>query len=148
MAEFSDREHYIPLRQADLVDLLLRQPDLSELDRQQFRQFCTLVPTTYHFEYYQKLQELKNEYAPFDPDTTTTSPIKLTATEKQERLEGLFQRFGWLMERANFQHLDRQAVVEAMNVVSDWGLNMEVDFNVFERLEIYTRGDTVGKRTR
>ena len=148
MAEFTDREHYIPLRQNDLVELLLRQPGMSDGDRQQFRQFCTLVSATYHFEYYQKLQELKNEYAPFDPDAATTSPVQLTAGEKQQKLDGLFQRFGWLMERANFQHLDRQAIIEAMNVVSDWGLNMQVDFSVFERLEVYTRGDTLGKRTR
>ncbi|HMF16122.1 MAG TPA: hypothetical protein VKE98_02895, partial [Gemmataceae bacterium] len=127
MAEFTDREHYIPLRQNDLVELLLRQPGMSDDDRQQFRQFCTLVSATYHFEYYQKLQELKNEYAPFDPDSATASPVPLTAGEKQQKLDGLFQRFGWLMERANFQHLDRQAIIEAMNVVSDWGLNMQVD---------------------
>jgi hypothetical protein len=31
---------------------------------------------------------------------------------------------------------------------SDWGLSMDVDFSVFERLEIFARGDGIGRRTR
>src|SRR5205814_1919994 len=31
---------------------------------------------------------------------------------------------------------------------SDWGINMYVDKAVFDRLEIFIRGDTMGKRTR
>ena len=33
MAEYSDREHYIPLRQYDLVELLCADRDLTEVDR-------------------------------------------------------------------------------------------------------------------
>ncbi len=148
MAEYADREHYIPLRKSDLVDLLCGDKGMSADQRQQFRQFCTLVSATYHFEYHKLLEELKNEYAPFDPDAVTVEVKKLFPEERAAKLGTLFDRFAKLMERANFLHLDRSAIEAAMREVSDWGLNMEVDFNVFERLEIYVRGDTVGTRYR
>lgn len=148
MAEYKDREHYIPLRKNDLVALLARDKNLSREQRQQFRQFCTLVSAVFHFEYHQKLDELKDEYAPFDPDAVTKQLANLMPEQRQEKLGQLFDRFTWLMERANFKRLDRQAVEAAMQEVSDWGLNMEVDFGVFERLELFARGDTLGTRTR
>jgi hypothetical protein len=148
MAEYKDREHYIPLRKNDLVELLCKDKNLSREQRDQFRQFCLLVSCVFHFEYHQKLEELKNEYAAFDPDSVTKQLTKPTPEERHKELDKLFERFTWLMERANFKRLDRKAVEAAMEDVSDWGLNMEVDFNVFERLELFSRGDILGTRTR
>src|SRR6266478_2477348 len=97
MAEYADREHYIPLRVSDLVDLLCRDKGLSRQDGETFRQFCRLIIATYHFEYYQRLEELKNDYAPFDPDSVTATVKKLLPEQKAERLEKLFGQFTWLM---------------------------------------------------
>jgi Protein of unknown function (DUF3754) len=148
MAEYTDREHYIPLRKSDLIDLLCNDKGLSAQQRGQLRQFCTLVVATYHFEYLKLLEDLKNEYAPFDPDSVTVTIKKLGTDERAAQLEELFGRFGWLMERANFAHLGKDAIEKAMQEVSDWGLNMEVNFDVFERLDIYVRGDGMGTRYR
>ena len=52
------------------------------------------------------------------------------------------------MERANFKRLDRHEIIEATKAVSDWGLNMDVDFSVFEKFDLYARGDTLGTRYR
>jgi hypothetical protein len=71
MAEYEDREHFIPLRKNELIELLLAEPDLSAQDREDLRQFCTLVVATYHFEYHKALERLKDAYAPFDPDADT-----------------------------------------------------------------------------
>ena len=61
MAEYEDREHFIPLRKSDLIELLLRQPDLPADQRENFAQFCKLVVATYHFEYHKELEELKKK---------------------------------------------------------------------------------------
>src|SRR5262249_33714486 len=148
MAEYKDREHYIPLRKSDLIDLLCNDKGLSPQQRSQLRQFCTLVVATYHFEYLKLLDDLKNEYAPFDPDSVTVTIKRLGTEERAAQLDELFGRFGWLMERANFAHLGKDAIEKAMQEVSDWGLNMEVNFDVFERLDIYVRGDGMGTRYR
>jgi hypothetical protein len=148
MAEYKDREHFIPLRKTDLVNLLCADKDLPRPDREPFRQFCRLITATYHFEYNQRLEELKDAYAPFDPDSDTKPMEQLKPEEKEQRLDDLFKEFIWLMERANFRHLPPEALQAALAESSDWGINMDVDFGVFERLEIFYRGDIMVKRSR
>jgi len=148
MAEYKDREHYIPVRRHDLVNLLCADRGLDRAASAQFRQLCDLLAATFHFEYHELLEELKNEYAPFDPDEATKPMVQLTASERKDHLKRLFERFAWLMERANFKRLDRQAIIDATKAVSDWGLKMDVDFGIFERIDVYARGSAIGKRHR
>jgi hypothetical protein len=63
MAEYQDREHYIPLRKSDLTQLLCSDKDLPFQEREPFRQFCKLVSSVFHFEYLQQLEDLKDAYA-------------------------------------------------------------------------------------
>jgi hypothetical protein len=146
MAEYKDREHYIPLRKSDLVDLLCRDLGADRAAAGQFRQLGDLVSATFHYEYYKLLDELKNEYAPFDPDSVTTPVTTLTAEQKGRQLQHLFERLAFLMERANFKRLGREDLEKALGEVSEWGINMNVDLSVFEHLQVYARGDTLGTR--
>ncbi|MCS7047601.1 MAG: TMEM143 family protein, partial [Gemmataceae bacterium] len=148
MAEYKDREHYIPLRRRDLIELLCRDRDMTPALGEQFRRLAELLSATFHFEYHRVLEELKDEYAPFDPDACTKAITTLSPEQRAAKVDRLFARFAQLMERANFKRLDRQVILDAMREVSDWGLNMEVDFNVMERFDLYVRGDTKGTRYR
>ncbi len=147
MAEYKDREHYIPLRKSDLVDMLCRDLGTDRAGAKLFRQLGDLISATFHYEYYKLLEELKDEYAPFDPDSVTTPVTPLTPEQKEQQLSLLFERLVHLMERANFKRLSRDDVEKAMTEVSDWGVNMSVDMSIFERIEIFARGDTQSTRT-
>jgi hypothetical protein len=149
MAEYEDREHYIPIRKTDLLELLLRDPKMSGMgeDRDQLRRLHTLTVAVFHFEYLEQLEKLKDLYAPFDPDNETADLYPATP-EKRERILGeFFDGVQHLLEKANFTRLGEEDVRAAMEGgATDWGINMDVDFNVFERYEIWVRGDTKGKR--
>ena len=58
MAEYKDREHFIPIRRNELVDLLCADRGCRPHDADRFRQFCRLVAATIHFECHQRLEEL------------------------------------------------------------------------------------------
>ncbi len=146
MAEYVDREHYIPLRLSDLIDLLCSQKDLPAHERQEFRQFCRLVAATFHFEYHERLRQLKDHYAPFDPDRVTTTLAKLLPEVKEKHIDKLFDEFVKLMERANYKRLSREEIEKALEGSSEWGLDMDVNFDAFEHLEVFIRGDDMGKR--
>ncbi len=150
MAEYLDREHFIPLRKHDLMELLLHDKQLPAEQREPFRQFCRLVSATFHFEYQAKLDDLKDAYAPFDPDADTKPCKPLHAEERKEREDKVFAAFAALMERANFKQLKREEIEKALKQTpSDWGLHLDLDLNrIFERLEVYVRGDVVRERTR
>src|SRR5262249_36774357 len=146
MAEYKDREHYIPLRKADLVELLCRDRGMSSEAADQFRRFAELISATFHFEYYKRLEDLKNEYAPFDPDRTTRTLDPLTPEARAAKLEGLFSSFVSLMERANFRRLTKADLEEMTRQASEFGIDMDVDYTLFDRLAGFARGDYVGVR--
>lgn len=147
MAEYTDREHYIPLRKSDLVTLLCKDAKLAADERDGFGRFCTLVGAVWHFEYLETLEHLKDEYAPFDPDRVTKEIDPLPADKRPAKMDQLFDKFVGLMAKANFKRLSRKDIESAIDGgSSDWGVNMHVDWDVFERLEVFARGDTKGKR--
>jgi len=149
MAEYEDREHYIPLRKSDLVTLLCKDAKLSTQERDPFRQFCKLVSAVWHFEYYETLDQIKDSFAPFDPDTTCKPLTPMPREKRPQEMDKLFDKFIGLMERANFKRLSRKDVEAAVEGgASDWGINMDVDWDVFERLEVFVRGDVHTKRTK
>lgn len=146
MASYQDREHYIPVRLCELVNLLCAERGLPAADAEQFRRLAELLSATFHFEYHKLLDELKDLYAPFDPDAVTREMHPLTDVERTARLDRLTERFVFLMERANFKRLTRQELEAALQGSSAWGVDMDVDFRLFDRLEVFARGDGTGDR--
>ncbi len=147
MAEYADREHYIPLRKSDLVELLCHDKKLGREEAPAFRQFCRLISSVFHFEYLEHLERLKDLYAPFDPDAQTRLLQDPGKDERETLMGRLFDSFNHLMERANFIRLTKQDIEAAVEGgASDWGVNMYVDFDVFERIELYYRGEGKSKR--
>ncbi len=142
------REQFIPLRKADLVERLASSAELSPADAQRFRQFCALVQASIHHEFHRTLEALKDAYAPFDPDADTRPGAELSPGELDARRQTLFERFDWLLERGNFVRLAEREINQALADRSQWGLNLAVDFEIFDRLELYCRGDVVVERSR
>jgi hypothetical protein len=142
------REQFIPLRRAALVETLaglVRQNGGSD---EGFRRLCRALLAVLHGEYRPRLEELKEAYAAFDPDLDTRAVSGLSEEQRDERRQKLFDQFDWLLERGNFTRLTREHIENALSDASHWGLNLTVDFELFERLEVYSRGDTIGTRFR
>ncbi len=140
------REHFIPLRKAELVTLLANDKTLSTEERQQFLELCQLVGSTIHFDYHRKLEELKEAYFSLDPDVDERTREASSPAQEEQQAGIVFQKFGQMMERANFRKLSSEEVHTSLESASHWGLNLNVDFKIFERLDVYARGDVLGKR--
>lgn len=148
MAVRSDCEHFIPMRKSWLRERLCADSTLSSQEQGQFRQWCQLLAATFHFEFHARLEQLKDAYAPFDPDSETASATGYDHARESQGLSELFDEFIALLERANFRRLTREEIGQALDVASDWGINLSVNFDVFERMELFARGDSVGRRSR
>jgi hypothetical protein len=142
------RESFIPLRKTDLAETLARQAALPDALEAQFRRFCRMLHVLVHGEFQAALEELKDAYAPFDPDSDTRAGAELPEARLDELRGQLFDRFGWLLTRGNFHRLAEEEINEALRDRSHWGLHLTVDFELFDRLELYYRGDTLGTRYR
>ena len=143
----NEREHFIPIRQSELVACLSQQ--LSGSERQKFIQLSRIVSATFHYEFHLRMERLKDAYADFDPDRdTATVSSDDVSTSKGPDPESFFDATMELLERANFNRLDRSDVEATIGAASGWGVNLHVDFDLFERLEVYARGDVVGTKIR
>lgn len=145
MAAHHDREHFIPLRRSDLVNLLVGQ--LPPGEDALFRRFCDLLCDRVHIEFYRLLERLKDDYAPFDPDTDTRLLHSIDVMARAARVDRLFLAFDRLLARANYRRLTEEEVLATQFGSSQWGLDMSIDLTVFERFALYVRGRNTGKRT-
>jgi hypothetical protein len=141
-----DDENFIPLRKADLRQRLLDDPILTPTQREQLEQFCRLLEAAVHYDYAQLLEQLKDSYAPFDPDADTRRQAALSAAQRDERADDFFHAFIDMVDRANFQSVPHEQLTEALDRASAFGVNLVVDFGVFQRLEIFARGNAVAKK--
>jgi hypothetical protein len=142
------RENFIPVRRQELTSLLAGQPDLSPRERAAFEQLARLLSATYHHQFHLRLEDLKNAYAAFDPDADTEPARAITPPQRDAQAAELFEKFVWLLERANFVRLTKDDIHAALGATSDWGLRLNVNLDVFDRLEVFARGDVVGHRPR
>jgi hypothetical protein len=153
MAEYKDREHFLPIRKADLIDLLCRSKSigtgklLTAVEQDQFRRFCTILSAYYHYEFLRRLDALKDDYAPFDPDRETKLFAELSDDQRGKKLDDLIRDLDDLLARGNFKKLTRDQIEAATGEISPWGLNLDVDFAAFDRIEIYVRGEIQGTRS-
>lgn len=148
MSELLEREHYIPVRVTDLIEHLCGEGDaaLSAADRGAFRRFAHSVVGHVHSSYQSEIGRLSDVYAPFDPDADP-KPLKPPAgAEREAALDSLFQTFVHLMTRANYRRLSRGQVEAIMPGASEWGVDLDVAWGAFDKVEVFYRGKGAGKR--
>jgi hypothetical protein len=134
-------DNYIPLRPADLVRKLGDEPAVTIFEREQLRRLCELLDATIHQQYRTRLNELKAAYAPFDPDDDAAAQFSLAEDQRGSRCRELFDDFDALLTRANYRRLSRADIEQAVGSPLESGLKLQLDLELFERLEVYVRGD-------
>ncbi|QIZ73432.1 TMEM143 family protein [Oxynema aestuarii] len=141
MATYEDREAFIPYRRTDLIELCLQDGQLPEGDRQKFREFCTILTAYYHFELHQLLERLKDRFAPFNPDADTKFIDSPDAAQLKEMEYGLVEDLKTLLKRANYVPLSPESLQRAFREKSLIELQTDVDFDDFDQMVCYCRGD-------
>ena len=149
-----DREPFIPVRVADVITHLLNErgpkgdTPLSLADQELFQQFAERATTQVHTRYLEIIKNLGADYAGFDPDSEMLGQMAATESEKQIQLEDLIERFAALLDHANFKRLTRDELEDIMRGASEWGVDMRVPWEAYEKVDLYVRGRSVGRRLR
>src|SRR5262245_62767224 len=64
-----ERDNFIPVRKTDILDALVGHGEFDdEQQRELFRQFCKMLAAVYHYEYFDRLEKLRNDYYYFNPE--------------------------------------------------------------------------------
>lgn len=145
MAVYQNREAYIPYSRQEIIDLCLAEGKIRECDRQDFRNFCDILAAYYHFKLHRSLETLKTNFVPFNPDLNRPYTVEDIKIQQQER--NLIDTFKTILERANYSPISKRTIDRALVEDSVFDLKTEVDFNDFETMICYSRGDALDKLT-
>ena len=141
MIACENREAFIPLRRSDIIKLCLEDGELNKEQTQKFKEFCEILSSYYHFRFHKTLEVIKNNYAPFNPnaDVEALTPPKLDEYDEME--SKVVNAFEDILSRANYIRLPESFVKEALERESLIELKTEVDFEDFDRIVCYYRGN-------
>ncbi|WP_244898420.1 TMEM143 family protein [Pseudoalteromonas ulvae] len=132
-------ENYIPLTKVDIKSLC--QESLPAECHAEFSAFCLLLEHTLHYEHYQLLNTLKENYAPFDPNKDTLDLQQLTDEQRDVAQTHFNHAFTQVLNKANFEQITADDLAQALNEESLFKVRLEVNFDDFAHVVFYRRGE-------
>jgi len=147
MTDDPNRNRFIPFRKADIVSMCCNDSRMDAGDAQEFREFCRILEALFHFEFHGNLETLKNCYAPFNPDADTQLLSTYTPEEKQQLQKELVSEMKTLLNSANFEKITAEDLEQALSEESLFKIRLEVDFDDFEDVIFFRRGESVQQET-
>jgi hypothetical protein len=142
LAHVGNHDRALPVRQGDLTRMLLAEPGLSETDRRLLEAIGQILGATFHSDFFGRLRELKDLYAPLDPDSDYISLGRHTHRRSEHSDEDFLAPFDATLNQANYRPLDLDVIKEAISAPNEMGLTYTPDFSLFEHLRVYVRGFT------
>lgn len=143
----TDGGHFIPFRLADTVRLCLARDELSEQDAAKFKRLCLLLTRYYHLRFHEQLRALKECYAPFNPDADTLPIEACSFSEIKTRQNRLVSILSDVVAAANFKIVSQADLDFAFAEESLFDIRLKVNFDDFEQILFYRRGESQRKTT-
>ncbi|ELS04067.1 Protein of unknown function (DUF3754) [Xenococcus sp. PCC 7305] len=139
MTEYQEREAFIPCSRQEIIDLCLQEGKFSKQESSQFRDFCNILIAYYHFKFHSYLENIKANFAPFNPDLIQDKYLSISQETAAE--QKLIDNFIEVLEKANYRYFSKSSLTRAFEENSLFDLKTEVDFSDFDKVLCYARGD-------
>ena len=138
--QLSERPTFIPLRHADLKSALVDSLSLQGTDLKSFEKLCSRITAVFHVEHQATLLRLEEIYELLDPDSQLVALESLGLIERGDVGDQLIDQVSGLLFSAHYKRLTRKEIQRAIDVGWQWGVKLDVNFEMFDRLEIFARG--------
>ena len=144
MTVFKPREAFIPYSRQEVIELCLADGEIAIAQHQEFREFCQILAAYYHFKLHSCLEDLKSNFVPFNPDLTEeqTRSLSNRDLELEQKEADLIATFESILKQANYYPISKQELKKALLEDSLFDLKTEVDFDDFDRMVCYCRGES------
>ncbi|TMP63355.1 DUF3754 domain-containing protein, partial [Pseudoalteromonas sp. S1609] len=107
---------YIPFSKHAIITMCAKE--LNKDQQTSFKQLCELLASLIHFHYHGTLESLKNNYAPFDPNSDTRLINSVTDEQKAQCQRDFAKDFAKVLAAANFGVLPQQEMLVALHEAS------------------------------
>jgi hypothetical protein len=133
------RENYIPIGTEIVIEKQLNSFKGSSLEKEKLNKLCSILSYYFHYLGHSESQELKLNYAHYDPDRT--SEERLLYTSKSDLMQ-FKSTLNSVIKKGNFKVLEADELQEAIHSSDLIGLNLQINFDDFQEYKIYARGLT------
>ncbi|MEQ8824941.1 MAG: TMEM143 family protein [Filomicrobium sp.] len=140
-----DLEHFIPITRFALMDRLTLPSAWPPGQAAQARRFFNYIDYWRHQRYSAKMLELEQTYEPFSPDSDLLMTRSFTDEELGQMQKRMVDGVRELLVQANYRPIPPEDVAKIMADESHYGLDLHVDFDLFEECLIYYRGASTRK---
>jgi len=141
LAFLEEREHFIPLEVDTLMNKMLEDKRLTPEQVSQFREIRRLFALFLHFRYRKKLESLKRNFVPFDPDRDTLDDLDdLAQEELDEKCSRLCKEVRLLLKRCNFREMTEEQLDTCLEQQPVSGLSVYVNKQNFSEFGVFYRG--------
>lgn len=137
----SKLEHFIPVTRHALTERLSARTLWPQEQVKEVRRFFRYLGYWRHQQHMAALLELGQTYEPFSPDTDLLVTRAFTADERLSMQKRVFAGVSQLMKSANYKEISTEETIAIMKSGTTYGLDLHVDFDVFEHLLIAYRGE-------
>ena len=133
------RDYFIPVRKSELFDALLADTGLvAASERERFLGFTRLLASVLHFEYFARLDTLRDTYHPVDPECLGTECLDATAFARN--YETFATAFATLLEGANFIEVAPEEIERANSEHAALSLKVAAPADDFHAVRFFRRG--------
>lgn len=135
------KERFIPLAYDEILSGVLDNFQIR--NREAYEELATLIHLYYYRLFYPDLQKLQHLYRPFNPDSDIISNEQLNSQEYSDKELQLYNLITPLLNNANYEILTEEILQETMNRTSPYGVEVSVDFDDFEHIQLFFRGESI-----
>jgi hypothetical protein len=135
----NDRDQFIPVRKADILDALIEHgPLASEAEREQFRQICRMLAAIYHYEYFSQLERLRHDYYYFNPELDPHAHFE--PAELDRAYADLVESLDTVLKGANFIEMSHAEVEAAHRERKVMKVEVDAPVDNFREVKFFRRG--------
>ncbi len=131
-------ERFIPVAYDELFVNVVEHFNLND---DAHKDFSSRLRFFYHTHFHKDLITLKRLYLPFNPDADTVTLKRYSPTQYETIKAELVSKIKPLLNSANYEELTESTLREAMNKTSPYGVEVSVDFDDFEDISLFFRGE-------
>ncbi len=134
------REKFIPVTRFALMERLTQPQAWRAGEANAARRFFTYIDYWRHQRYNVRLLDLEQTYEAFSPDSDFLLTRKYTPSERATMQRRIVAGMTEILEQANYEQIDPNRVEIILTKESHYGLDLHVDFSVFDECLIFYRG--------
>jgi hypothetical protein len=131
------REQYIPFDKEFLLEQQISEFSFDKNGAGEFKKLFDILEHYFHYEAFNLIRKLKQNYALFDPDLTPEARDEFIGkSDLSVFKESLLK----VLERGNYVRVEKEVIDDAFKHSDLIGLRLAIDFNDFKEYGVYVRG--------